>query len=715
MKIKCAHLCFEFRFVLLIALFSGLSVVQGITHPSDVEALQELYVSLNCSSQLTGWTSVGGDPCEESWMGITCHGSAIVSIQISGLGLSGSMGYMLSFLGSLKTLDVSDNRIHESIPYQLPPNLTKLNIANNNFSGNLPYSIASSLSLSYLNTSSNSLGQSIGDIFANLTDLLTLDLSHNNFSGYLPTSFASLSNLLVLHLQNNQLTGSLNVLDGLPLTDLNVANNNFSGSIPQKISSISNFIYGGNLFDESPASPPPRPSPASPPPRPLGRPYHNNGDSSGSYASWGSDGQSCNSFKGNKNRLTVGPILGIVLGSLVVVVLAAAVLFAGIRKKKRKDNTMKHSFGNIPLILEKVNNEGHEQRVKPTPTTLDLRSLNMENLTCQKMKGNNESVNIVKSPVTATSYNIRTLQGATNSFSQENLVGEGTLGRVYRGQFHNGKVMAIKKIENAALSLQDEDNFLEAISHMSRLRHPNIVPLTGYCTEHGQRLLVHDYIGNRSLQDMLYSSDDRIKVLTWNVRIKLALGIARALEYLHEVCLPSVVHRNLKSANILLDQELNPYLSDCGLAALLPNTERQVSSAQMVGSLGYSAPEFALSGIYTVKSDVYSFGVLMLELLTGRKPLDSSRVRAEQSLVRWATPHLHDLDALARMVDPTLNGLYAVKSLLQFADIIDLCVQPEPEFRPPTLEVVQALVQLLQRASIQKRRSSEDLSFYRNT
>ncbi|XP_063936273.1 protein STRUBBELIG-RECEPTOR FAMILY 8 isoform X3 [Daucus carota subsp. sativus] len=673
MNIKYTHLRFEFRLLLLIALIFSFSVVQGITDSSDVEALQELYSSLNSSSQLSRWTSIGGDPCEESWLGITCQGSSIVSI------------------------DVSDNRIHESIPYQLPPNLIKFrNIANNNFSGNLPYSIASLVSLNYLNTSSNSLGQSIGDIFANLTDLLTMDLSHNNFTGYLPTSFASLSNLLVLHVQNNQLSGSLNVLEGLPLADLNVANNNFSGSIPHKISSISNFIYDRNSFDESPAPPPPRP---------LGRHHHT---SSGSLTSWGSDGQSCNSVKGNKNRLTVGPIVAIILGSLVVVVLAAVVLFAGVREKKRNDNTIKHSFGNIPRIQMKVNNEGHEQRVKPTPTTLNLTSLSTENLLSHKMQGNNGSVNVVKSPVTATSYNIGSLQGATNSFSQEKLVGEGSLGRVYRGQFHNGKVMAIKKIENAALSLQDEDNFLEAISHMSRLRHPNIVPLTGYCTEHGQRLLVHDYIANGSLQDMLYLSDDRIKVLTWNVRIKLALGIARALEYLHEVCLPSVVHRNLKSANILLDQELNPYLSDCGLAALLPNTERQVSSAKMVGSFGYSAPEFALSGIYTVKSDIYSFGVLMLELLTGRKPLDSSRVRAEQSLVRWATPQLHDLDALAKMVDPTLNGLYAAKSLLQLAEIISLCVQPEPEFRPSAPEVVQALVQLSQRASVQKRRSSEE-------
>lgn len=135
----------------------------------------------------------------------------------------------------------------------------------------------------------------------------------------------------------------------------------------------------------------------------------------------------------------------------------------------------------------------------------------------------------------------------------------------------------------------------------------------------------------------------------------------------------------------------------------------------MVGSFGYSAPEFALSGVYTVKSDVYSFGVVMLELLTGRKPLDSSRVRAEQSLVRWATPQLHDIDALSKMVDPCLNGMYPAKSLSRFADIIALCVQPEPEFRPPMSEVVQALVRLVQRASVVKRRPSDESGFGHKT
>ncbi|KAL1809145.1 hypothetical protein ACET3Z_026135 [Daucus carota] len=695
--------------VLVELIIFGFGLVQGTTDPSDVQALQVLYTSLNNPSQLTGWKSSGGDPCAESWKGISCEGSAVVSIQISGLGLSGSMGYMLNGLVKLRTLDLSGNNFHDAIPYQLPPNLTSFNIAHNNLTGNLPYSIATMFSLNYLNASSNSLAQSIGDIFLNLTDLSTVDLSSNNFSGDLPASLNTVSNLSTLHLQNNQLTGSLNVLTGLPLTDLNVANNQFNGWIPRELISIPNFRYDGNSFNNGPAPPPP---PYTPPP--PGRSHNNRSNSPSSKKPGDSGGRSSNPSNGSKKGLTAGAIIGIVVGSLLVLLFVVLLFVFCARKGRKKENSLATSGGRLPVILEKVSSEAREHRTKTTATAANL-SPPPENLVVERMQGKNGSVKRVKSPITATSYSVATLQTATNSFSQDNLIGEGSLGRVYRAEFSNGKLMAIKKIDNAALSLQEEDNFLEAVSNMSRLRHPNIVPLAGYCAEHGQRLLVHDYIANGSLQDLLYFADDRSKMLTWNARIRVALGTARGLEYLHEVCLPSVVHRNLKSANILLDEELNPHLSDCGLASLTPNTERQVSSTQMVGSFGYSAPEFALSGLYTVKSDVYSFGVVMLELLTGRKPLDSSRVRSEQSLVRWATPQLHDIDALAKMVDPSLNGMYAAKSLSRFADIIALCVQPEPEFRPPMSEVVQALVRLMQRASVVKRRSSEDSGFIYRT
>lgn len=163
-----------------------------------------------------------------------------------------------------------------------------------------------------------------------------------------------------------------------------------------------------------------------------------------------------------------------------------------------------------------------------------------------------------------------------------------------------------------------------------------------------------------------------------------------------------MIHKNFKSSNILLDSELNPHVSDSGFADLTPNHEFQESDENS----GYRAPEVTMSGQYSLKSDVYSFGVVMLELLTGRKPFDRTRPRPEQSLVRWATPQLHDIDALDQMVDPALQGLYPSKSLSRFADAIALCVQPEPEFRPPMSEVVQSLVRLVQRANMTRTHES---------
>ncbi|KAE8714892.1 Protein STRUBBELIG-RECEPTOR FAMILY 8 [Hibiscus syriacus] len=684
--------------LVLLGLIFASTPAQCTTDPTDVQALQVMYTSLNSPSQLTNWKANSDDPCGESWKGVTCEGSAVVSLDISGLGLSGTMGYLLTNLMSLRTLDLSNNNMHDTIPYQLPPNLTSLNLAGNNFSGNLPYSISSMISLTYLNVSRNSLSLYVEDVFANLSRLGTLDLSFNNFSGDLPMSFSSLSNLSTLYLQNNQFTGSLNVLSGLPLTTLNVAKNHVSGSIPRELFSVPTFIYDGNSFADGPA-----------PPSPPGGSHNKRNPRSGARSSPASDGQSSDS----DNGLSAGIIAGIVLGSFLLLVLAVLALIFCIRRNKGKVNGARPSRENLSVSTGNVHTEMQEQRVKNVVAVVDLKPLPAEPVAVERISKNG-SLNRMKSPITATSYTVSSLQTATNSFSQEYLIGEGSLGRVYKAEFPNGKTMAIKKIDNAALSLQEEDNFLEAVSSMSRLRHPNIVTLVGFCAEHGQRLLVYEYIGtNSSLHDMLHFSDDGSRNLSWNARVRVALGTARALEYLHEVCLPSVVHRNFKSANILLDEELNPHLSDRGLATLTPNTERQVST-QMVGSFGYSAPEFALSGVYTVKSDVYSFGVVMLELLTGRKTTRQvkfhfrSRPRSEQSLVRWATPQLHDIDALAKMVDPALNGMYPAKSLSRFADIIALCVQPEPEFRPPMSEVVQALVRLVQRASVVKRRSSDD-------
>uniref|UniRef100_A0A0E0HTV5 Protein kinase domain-containing protein n=1 Tax=Oryza nivara TaxID=4536 RepID=A0A0E0HTV5_ORYNI len=619
--------------VLLLALAA---VAGADTDGGDAAALGNLYSSWNSPAQLTGWSAGGGDPCGAAWMGVSCVGSAVTSIKLSGMGLNGTLGYQLSNLLALKTMDLSSNNLHDSIPYQLPPNLA------------------------YLNLSHNLLFQEIGEMFGNLTALSELDVSFNNLNGNLPISLRSLSNI--------------------------------SG------------ILGGNSFLNVPSSPP---STITSPPQ--GQPDFPQGPTTAPNIpeipiDQGSD---------KKQRLRTGLVIGIVIGSMAA---ACGVLFALVlclhNVRKSKDGGISESkdvASTFAVNIDRASNReiwDHTQQDAPVSSSVLPP---MGKMTPERVYSTNSSMSKkMKVSVTANPYTVASLQVATNSFCQDSLLGEGSLGRVYKADFPNGKVLAVKKIDSASLSLYEEDNFLEVVSSISRLRHPNIVPLAGYCVEHGQRLLVYEHIGNGTLHDILHFFDDTSKILTWNHRMRIALGTARALEYLHEVCLPPVVHRNLKSANILLDKEYSPHLSDCGLAALTPNPEREVST-EVFGSFGYSAPEFAMSGIYTVKSDVYSFGVVMLELLTARKPLDSSRERSEQSLVTWATPQLHDIDALAKMVDPVMDGMYPAKSLSRFADIIALCVQPEPEFRPPMSEVVQQLVRLVQRASMVRRQSGEDV------
>lgn len=320
---------------------------------------------------------------------------------------------------------------------------------------------------------------------------------------------------------------------------------------------------------------------------------------------------------------------------------------------------------------------------------------------------------VTRTPIPSTSvrsFSVASLQEYTNSFSQDNLIASGIFGSVYRADLPDGKLLAVKKLDKSVTSRMKEHDFIELVSSVDRLRHANILDLVGYCSEHSQRLLIYEYCSNGSLQDALHSEDGYKKKLSWNTRMQITLGAARALEFLHEVCEPPVMHRNFKATNILLDDELNVRVSDCGLSPLIVSGLVSQLSGQLQSTYGYGAPEYEL-GIYTHESDVFSFGVVMLELLTGRMAYDNTRVRGEQILVRWAIPQLHDIEALTRMVDPSLYGEYPTKSLSNYADIISRCVQSEPEFRPLMSEVVQDLQIMLQRGSPPKttRREQHEL------
>ncbi|CAL4939822.1 unnamed protein product [Urochloa decumbens] len=692
--------------LLLASVFSG---VTADTNSDDVTALNTFYTTLNSPSQLTNWAPQNGDPCGQSWLGVTCSGSRVITIKVPGMGLNGTLGYNMNLLTELSELDASNNDLGGSdIPYNLPPNLERLNLEKNNFVGTLPYSISEMAALKYLNLGHNQLSE-IDVVFNQLTNLTTLDFSYNLFSGTLPESFSNMTSLSTLYLQNNQFTGTIDILTDLPLTDLNVADNQFSGSIPDKLKGISNLQTSGNTFSNSPAlpvsdTPPSRPSPSR-------NPSHNNNNSSPSRGRDSDNGGS----RGQSSKVGGPAVAGIVISLVIVGALVAFFLI------KRKSMGHQHrgdpeKNGHLsPLASGKIKQLRPIRSLSLSPPGKELKkndSMNLKpppKIDLQKSFDENDPTNkpvakkVNPSSIRATAYTVADLQVATESFSADNLVGEGSFGRVYRARLSDQKVLAVKKINFSAVPDNPSDLFIKLVANIAKLNHPNLSGLDGYCSEHGQCLLAYEFYKHGSLHDLLHLSDGNNRSLSWNSRVKIALGSARALEYLHETCLPSIIHKNFKSSNILLDDELNPHISDCGFADLIPNQELQESDDHS----GYRAPEVSMSGQYSQKSDVYSFGVVMLELLTGRKAFDSSQPRSQQSLVRWATPQLHDIDSLDQMVDPALEGLYPAKSLSRFADAIALCVQPEPEFRPPMSEVVQSLVRLVQRSSMGAGLSSE--------
>ncbi|KAF9612914.1 hypothetical protein IFM89_004330 [Coptis chinensis] len=282
------------------------------------------------------------------------------------------------------------------------------------------------------------------------------------------------------------------------------------------------------------------------------------------------------------------------------------------------------------------------------------------------------------------------LEAATNNFWDNNILGQGGFGCVYKGCFNNNFLAAVKKMNCGGQDVERE--FENEVDLLSKIRHPNILSLLGYCIHGETRFIVTELMQNGSLETQLHGPSHG-SALTWDIRMKIALDAARGLEYLHENCNPPVIHRDLKSSNILLDSNFNAKLSDFGLAVI--NGTQNKNNIKLSGTLGYVAPEYLLDGRLTDKSDVYAFGVILLELLMGRKPVEKMTPSQCQSIVTWAMPQLTDRSKLPNIVDPVIRNTMDLKHLYQVAAVAVLCVQPEPSYRPLITDVLHSLVPLV--------------------
>ncbi|KAL3648157.1 cleavage polyadenylation factor subunit pti1 [Castilleja foliolosa] len=295
-------------------------------------------------------------------------------------------------------------------------------------------------------------------------------------------------------------------------------------------------------------------------------------------------------------------------------------------------------------------------------------------------------------PISVPLIQVDELKEVTNNFSTESLIGEGSYGRVYYGTLYNGRAAAIKKLD---ASKQPDDELLAQVSMVSRLKHENFVELLGYCVDGNQRVLVYEFASNGSLHDILHGRKG-VKgaqpgpVLSWAQRVKIAVGAAKGLEYLHEKAEPHIIHRDIKSSNVLIFDDDVAKIGDFDLSNQAPDMAARLHSTRVLGTFGYHAPEYAMTGQLNSKSDVYSFGVVLLELLTGRKPVDHTLPRGQQSLVTWATPRLSE-DKVRQCIDDRLGGEYPPKAVAKMAAVAALCVQYEADFRPNMSIVVKAL------------------------
>uniref|UniRef100_A0A8I6X8N8 non-specific serine/threonine protein kinase n=2 Tax=Hordeum vulgare subsp. vulgare TaxID=112509 RepID=A0A8I6X8N8_HORVV len=295
----------------------------------------------------------------------------------------------------------------------------------------------------------------------------------------------------------------------------------------------------------------------------------------------------------------------------------------------------------------------------------------------------------VPAGIEKSAFGYEELVAATGGFSEANLVGQGGFGYVHKGVLPGGKEVAVKQLKDG--SGQGEREFQAEVDMISRVHHRHLVSLLGYCIAGARRLLIYDFVPNHTLEHHLHGKG--LPAMEWTARLRIAVGSAKGLAYLHEDCNPRIIHRDIKSANILLDNNFEPMVADFGLAKLSHSNDTHVST-RVMGTFGYLAPEYASSGKLTEKSDVFSYGVMLLELLTGRRPADRASYGAEDCLVDWARPALSR--ALAdgdynKLVDERLDGDYNKTEAARVVACAAACIRHAARRRPKMSQVVKAL------------------------
>ncbi|KAJ1689507.1 hypothetical protein LUZ63_013662 [Rhynchospora breviuscula] len=544
------------------------------------------------------------------------------------------------FATNITILDLRKNQFYGEIPGGIGslPNLQTLILSENQLSGWIPDTVFSLESLTVLNLSYN---QITGEIPANISKLSTiqsLSFAGNKISGLIPDSLLGLKSLITLDLSKNIITGSIPAVIGKmqALTSLDLSINSLSGNIPSEIGNLKlvflNLSY--NMLSGSI-------------PMPLDqRMFSNSFLSNPSLCTTNNfvNASSCSNNSSGYHRILLAIIISIVI-SLVIIVSCGVYIRKRIYKRNKNDHT---TWNFMPL-----------QQVNFTETMI-LREL-----------------------------------------TEENVIGGGGAGKVYKVSIHNNEqekgkeYVAVKMIYSSErLGSQHEKEFESEVKILGSIRHRNIVKLLCYISSADTKLLVYEYMANGSLHWWLHGRTEvngaiKLGVIDWPMRLRIAIDVAKGLSYMHHECKPAIIHRDLKSSNILLDSEFQARIADFGLAKSLIQAGEAETASGVAGTFGYFAPEYARTRKVNEKVDVYSFGVVLLELTTGKRPTEGGE---HGNLADWAWYHLQENNDFNGAIDENLR--LKPEHLRQIVTVFKLavmCTSPLPQSRPSMKEVIQLL------------------------